>query len=367
MKLITQKQNIEKRVRSVLITCLGCLCALMLILLVLAWTRPGIVEEKISSYSYNHKAEVDYSVSLNSNPIYSEDRLGKGQYYLTPFVRRIDTTFTYQFNGDIDADIKGDYQVTAYLQGVQKELDKTLILWSKPYPLLAKETFQVNGKRVSLNKEIPIDLKPYNDFISRFFETYRIQTEVVLNIYWNVTVEAQTAKGPVKEKLMPVMTIPLNTKYFQITGELAPNKKGVLETTVIKPDPIYKIKVTIYGILAILFLSGLLFLRFRTESAPVDFLQQQLKKIRKEYGERLVTLDREFVWGNENIIPVKTFEDIVRVADELSKPIIYSNIQGEKSPAFCVLDEPRIFTYCLAVRTESASMGLPPDDLSLAT
>lgn len=333
---------------------LGCLALLMFVLLLLAWTSPGTVEEKIPFYTYSHKAEVDYRVLLNRNPITEEESLGKGQFYLTPFVRNINTYFNYRFSGDRDVDIQGEYEVIAYMQGIQRELDKIKIIWSKPYRLLSKQTFQVKDKGISLNKEIPINIKNYNDFISMFFEDYKIPTEAILVVCWDVKVKALTAQGEVNEQLTPSMTIPLNTKFFEITGDLEKTKEGVLEATITKPASVNKAKAISFGVLEVISLSGLALLRFRTTIRVVDPVQKQFRKILKNHGERLVALDKEIIVGWESLLPVKAFDDLIRIADELGKPVMYKyNPEEDPVPVFYVLNDPRIFTCRLAVSEEN--------------
>lgn len=350
------KLTMEKKLRSRLMIALACFGVLSLILLIFAWTSPGTIEENVPLYSYNHKAEVDYNVILRKNPITTEKSLGKGQFYLAPFIRHINTSFTYEFSGDKVADIKGEYDVIAYVQGIVKELDKIKIIWSKPYRLLSKQTFQSNDKQVSLTKEIPIDIKYYNDFVNKFFEDYKIPTQAILAVYWNVKVDAQTEQGPVQEELSPSITIPLNCSYFEISDDASKTNEGAIETTVTTKAPVNKTKLIIYSVLAIIFLTGFSVLYFRTGDSTINPIQKQLKKIMKEHGERIVSLDQELIITSESIVLVKAFDDLVRIADELGKPILLKyNQKEDEIPVFYVLNEPRIFTYYLFADQGSAT------------
>ncbi|KJS82646.1 MAG: hypothetical protein JM58_14310 [Peptococcaceae bacterium BICA1-8] len=350
------KFKIGKRLRYALMVVLSFFSVLMLVLLYLNWTSPGTVEEKVPLYTYNHKAKVDYRVNLNPNPITSEESMGEGLYYLTPFVKNIDTNFNYQFRGDNVADIKGDYEVTAYMQGIQRDLKSIIIIWSKPYPLSAKESFIAKDKEVQLNKEIPIDLKVYNDFVAEFLEEYNIGTEVILNVYWNIQIEAQTDNGKINEVLTPSITIPLNRNYFQIAEDLSKSSEGVIENTVITTLPVDETKLTVYGVLAFIFIIGIILIIFKTENTIVNPVKKQWKKIHKDHGERLVALENELSINSDSLLHVKTFEDIVKIADELGKPIMYrGNLEHDEEQVFYVLNEPRIFTYRLALLQQSTS------------
>lgn len=343
MNLKDKKLKMTKRLRTGVYIALGSLSILMLIMLILTWTKPGIKEDRIILYKYSHKAEVDYRVFLHRNPIFAEESLGKGQFYLTPFVNNIRTVLTYQFNGNRDTHIKGSYEVVAYMQGIQREMDNIKIIWSKTYTLLENQNFETIGKGVAIKKEIPLELKPYNDFVGRFFEDYKIQTEVVLNIYWKIRIEAETDKDPIKEQLVPVMTIPLNTKYFQISGEHSNSKDGVVDVISTKPAPVNKTRAAVYLALTVILVSGLLFVRYRTECIPVNIRKLQLMKIKKNYGDRLAELSNAPEVKDGRLLVLKSFEDLVRTADELNKPIMYL-IMEDKS-VFYVLDEPQLYIF----------------------
>ncbi|KJS22729.1 MAG: hypothetical protein VR72_04135 [Clostridiaceae bacterium BRH_c20a] len=353
---IKVKLRMAKMLRISLITVLGLFTVFVFVLLYQAWTSPGTVEEKVQIYSYKHKGEVDYRVNLHPNPITSEESLGKGQYYLTPFVKNINTSFKYQFLGDKVADITGEYEVTAYMQGIRRELDKIFIIWNKPYILSAKETFEAKDKEIALSKELPLDLKIYNDFVAKFFKDHEIQTEVILSLNWDVRINAQTENGMIQEQLTPSITIPLNTKYFQITEDLSKSKEGVIENTVITTLPVDETKLTVYGVLAFIFIIGIILIIFKTENTIVNPVKKQWKKIHKDHGERLVALENELSINSDSLLNVKTFEDIVKVADELGKPIMYrGNLEHDEEQVFYVLNEPRIFTYRLAFLQQSTS------------
>ena len=345
---IKVKLRMAKMLRISLITVLGLFTVFVFVLLYQAWTSPGTVEEKVQIYSYKHKGEVDYRVNLHPNPITSEESLGKGQYYLTPFVKNINTSFKYQFLGDKVADITGEYEVTAYMQGIRRELDKIFIIWNKPYILSAKETFEAKDKEIALSKELPLDLKIYNDFVAKFFKDHEIQTEVILSLNWDVRINAQTENGMIQEQLTPSITIPLNTKYFQITEDLSKSKEGVIENTVITTLPVDETKLTVYGLLAFIFVIGIIFIIFKTENTIVNPVKKQWKKIHKNHGERLVALEHVLSINSDSLLNVKTFEDIIKIADELGKPIMYrGNLEQDGEQVFYVLNEPRIFTYRL--------------------
>jgi len=67
----------------------------------------------------------------------------------------------------------------------------------------------------------------------------------------------------------------------------------------------------------------------------------------------LVELDTgsRLYFDSKDLLQVKSFEDMVRIADEISKPIVYhyDNSTATNIPVFYVLDDKKAFVYKLCV------------------
>lgn len=348
-----KKFKIHPKLRSGLLAILACLFFLMGFLIYRIYTIPSYITEKVPLYTYDSKADIDYRVNLLPNPIYKEESLDKGLFYLTPYVKNIAALMTYEFKGQRDFEYKGDYEAVALMQGIKRELDKVKVIWSKGYQLLPKTIIEGTGNTISLRQAVPINIKPYNDFIKKFMEDTKIATEVMLTILWKVNVEVQTDSGPVKEQLVPTMTMPLNTSYFEISGDLAKAKKGAIEKTVQKIVPPSKTKVAALGAVGgFSFLAALFLVFFTAPLESIDPLASRLKQIFKNHGERLVTMAPGAAVGQAQVIKLKSFDDLVKAADELGKPILYKYEAGsEYPPSFYVLADDHFLLFELTAES----------------
>lgn len=309
---------------------------------------PGTEEKKVPLFTYNQQAKVDYSVQLLPNSLYTVSSLESGKAYITNYLDFISTSFAYIYKGERDADIKGVYNVIARVEAIDIEGKDKKNVWQRDFILQPNTNFAAKDTNININKKIPIKLVDYQLFAKKIAEESKFAPgEVQLKVLWNVNLELQTDKGPVKETLAPTMIIPLDSNYFEIGGELTKEKKGAIEETKEVQKQVDKMSLITYSILTGLFAVLLIFLVFFTKGKALpDPLQKKVNEIFKKYGERIAYIDGKISPDPNHAVYVKTIADLVRVADELSRPIMYKQVvdYGE-IPAFYVLDENKVFIF----------------------
>lgn len=335
------------KTRVFLLTGISLGLVVMVIFLLGICLGQGIVENKVTKYQYWQKADLAYQVFLQPNLLYEEKVLGMGQIYPTNFVDQLKTTFTYEFSGDKKAEIKGNYSVVATVRGVQKEENKEKILWSKDFLLVPKTFFHSSEGTVKLRREVPLSLGTFNRFGEEVQKATEIVSNVILSLNYRIQLEAQNEEGLIKEEFTPSLSLPLCKKYFEISGDLTPEKAGSLEEVVQTKLPINGGKVAFLSLGVLLCILALVYLVRFVEVVSPNPWDKQIKQIFKKYGEKLVALEKEVpvVW--EIIITIKSVDDLVRLADELCKPIYYYRriIEGKESLSFYVFSDGKIFIY----------------------
>lgn len=317
--------SINKSLRIALIIISSVLILSMIYMLFITYNYQKYTKEKYPVYSYVDKAKVNYSVFLIPNEIIAEKSLNEGSTYITSLVDYIDTDLKYVFIGDGPGDIQGKYNVTAVLEGYIPDEKGAISLWKKSYIILPDTSFTGN-KEISVEKEIPINIKAYNDFLKTVAKTIDFSFYSKLTITWNILAEVKTDKGMIKEALEPTMEVPLSTKYFNISGKLTDGKKSAIEDTKVIISPLFKRKITVYWSAAGICALSLIFLLLFTASYTVtDPFEKKLRHIFKEHGIRMAALNSEIPDTNKSVIEVESIDDLVKIADEIGKPILYKN------------------------------------------
>jgi len=342
--------SINKKIRIVLIVVLIIAFCGASFLLYREANYPGFREEKVALYSYNNAANVDYRVYLKENELYNSIYLDEGKIYITEFVDYIDTIFKYEFKGDKAKDLRGSYNIIARVQGYNTgKNDNIVIIWERDFTLVPTTSFTINSERKAIEENLKITLGNYNNFVSRIIQASKVNCSASLNVIMNISIEGDTGVGYIEETIAPTLTIPLNTSMFEISGNTDIEQPGAIEETRQVQLPVNRKKINIYAIIVSVLLLALGYLKFFTVSKlDKDLYKKQLKSIFRKYGDRFVALKREIEAANGNIIQVNSMDDLVRVSDELSKPIMYKYSSDYKDiNSFYVVDEDEVYVFSL--------------------
>ncbi|MFZ5968815.1 MAG: DUF5305 domain-containing protein [Bacillota bacterium] len=361
------KRSINKHVRVSLIVSVVVVISILSFFLYEEINHPGFKEEKISLYSYNHRAQVNYRVYLKPNMLHSEESMGEGTTYISEFINYINTFFKYEFEGEEIADIQGDYQITTVVEGFTGEGEKYKTIWKKMYILQDTTPFQVEDKRILIQKEIPLNFNEYNNFVKKIIEDTKIGSPVKMTVFWDVNIAAKTDKGVIKEKIVPTMEIPLNRSYFEITGDLIQEKPGKIEKTEQVQLPVNNKVVIIYSCMISALAILLIFLIFFTEERKAtDPLKKTIKQILKKHGDRLVALNSEAAVTCDSLSEVNSMDDLVRIADEIGKPIMYRYSQNLKDISkFYVIDDANIYFFKLIEKIPEETLPEQKENMRL--
>lgn len=354
-----KKVSMPHRLKVFLLGLVSVVFIALLVSLLMSYLAPHTEEQEITNYQYFHKGDITYEVALRDNLLYENKVLGMNKVYPANYVDQVTAHFHYEYTGDKQATLSGQYQVVATVHGIQKENQVEKILWSKDFLLepetaFSDEVTEETG-RVKLQKTLKIPFRDFNTFAQQVQQETGILSGVVLTVKYLVKTQAETEYGVVNEELTPSLRLPLGMTYFEVAGELTQEKEGALTETVMRTVPVNNtlfIAMLIGMGLCLLLLWGLLFFVKGTKTDPY---QKLVKDIFKKYEERLVALEQELPTdktkddSNEQhmYIRVKSVDDLVRIADEISRPVYYSErgINEKKGYVFYVISGRRIFSY----------------------
>lgn len=286
-------------------------------------TNPGFKEENAVLFTGENNAEAGYNVFLKSNPLYDTLVLDKDNFVIKEFVDYIDTSFSYMYTGTEKARLTGDYEIIAMVECYTRENEEELIIWSKPYILSPRETFEkADADQYNINKNVSVHLDEYNNFATTISEVSKINASTRVTVYMNINIKAETEDGTVEEQLSPKIVIPLDTNYFRIRV-INDAKPMTIEEPVQTQLPVNNTLVYSLTGAALLFLLMTLSLLIFTEGTDPDSHEKMLNKIFKNHGDRLVALRGDVSAAWENEFEVSSIEDLVRISDDLEKPILY--------------------------------------------
>ncbi len=310
------KIELGKKVRVAILLLLMLLLAASLYNLYRVYREPTVVSKNLPVYSYEQRGQIDYQVQIRPNSIFNETTLGPGQTYYAKLVKSIDAVCSYRFTADAAAEMKADYRIVAVVEAPK--------MWRKEFILVPETAVQATGKTLVFSRPFAIDLESYNQFLKSVNEELGVNArEPRLVIRADIDLEARSAAGRVAEKLAPTMEIPLTSGEFRIVGNLTPQKSAALTRTVQIPDPDAqerRIKACIPPVALFLLLVVFSLVTAGRSSAGPDLVEV----VWRQHGDRMVRAGDDFSLPEDLItVSLSSLEDLVKVADEAGKPLIY--------------------------------------------
>lgn len=293
--------------------------------------------EEVPVFSHEHTATVDYQVYFHPNEFFPEVLSApSGLAYITLLTDYINTVFTYSFAASEEVEIMGDYEVVAVLNAAvmvgERDARERITVWEVREVLVPTTPFTANDQILEIEQQIPVILTKHAEFAELVRTELRFSPEVIdLSIIYNINVEAVSAHGTVSETLTPVMIFPVGGNVFSVDGRLTDSKEGMMTTSRIIDLPevpqMRQIAAITTGVLFFLFLLSV----FLTTAIPETLAEKKLLAIMKKYGERIVA-SRGLVpfASRENMMSMNSFEDLLKVADEVGQPILYEVAETDK-------------------------------------
>ncbi|ERI92103.1 hypothetical protein HMPREF1982_02643 [Clostridiales bacterium oral taxon 876 str. F0540] len=350
MKLI-----IDKKIRSGLLFVLSFLIIFICFLLFKGIKYPGFKEDKKLLYNYNNIANIDYKAILKPNTLYGDNAsLGDGSIIISEFLDSIKANFKYQFNGERSADIKGDYEIVALLEGTVGSDKDQKILWQKTFPISQKQSFELKDKSVAIEKEVQIKPEEYKAFAQSFASASKVDAQVKLSVVMNINLKAVTDKGVIDKKLSPTMIIPINSNYFEVTKKLGDNKPEAIQKTEKIQLPVSKRNIIFYSVILLILILALVYTILFVQGAENNNpKEKELQKIFKNHGDRMVALSDIVTFNSEYYYKVWSIEDLVKVSDEISRPVMYKfSTDVNEINEFYVCDDRAIYIFFVNKKIE---------------
>ena len=284
----------------------------------------------IERVPYTENGDFNYQVCLKTAICVPENTL-----YNSENISTIKLTFKYHAKYKKKIKYNKNYRITSSLNVYSK--DDHSILYQKDVDLVKGTTTFNNKYSYSITEIVTIDYIKYKELVNEYNNADK-QIEVIFYL----------DEGDESRKVSSLM-IPLSKDYFELNKHTTINAK---QTEKIKVN-IWDTYSLVYGLASSLLTIISLVLIYRTTSLVLKVTnnkseyEETVDNILKEYDSIIVVSQDgyEDIVGRE-IIKVDSFDELVKVKDNIDKPIIFSKINNVKCE-FIVEDEKLLYKYVL--------------------
>lgn len=316
---------------------------------VLYYTHALPIEKEIVNtiYNYENQGTFDYTATLKPNLIYNKTTLKPREGTIfKKITKQIDVNFTYIFTSSKTSNITIHYQT--YQQVITPK-------WMKEIAKTQEKMLNTTGTHmhVVINDISPINITSLDSLIQKISqETGLYITHYTLNLTVQIRIEANYDMGLISESFTPQLTMEFKSTASEgdviTVGDLTHIKTGrVTNTEKIHQPWVVTQRYVSYGLFSTS-LAGLAIASWAyVKTRPPKALKPEalIRDVTEPYEEIIVETTEE-PKGIEaaTTVTVKTLEDLIKIADILSKPVLQIR-KSQKALEFQVVDGSTRYKY----------------------
>lgn len=343
----------DKRIR-VRIIALASLIFFFIALLYTVYTAyqlPTYIERYDSRCDYEHAGDFQYIAHIKPNSIYDRSTIGPEETCFSKITDHLDIFFYYTFRSSLPAEVKGNYEIIAVVESPDQ--------WEKRFIIVPLTAFNSSGRAryTEFSCEFPLDISHYNSIVNEIGDEIGIHPDnPQLTIQANIHTIAKTDAGNINEFFSPSIATPLNKDIVEVNGDLHQNKTGstAKNERIYQPGVIFKRFYSLGAlVLCIIVLIGFTYTILTAEQEgrdrEVTKIEKDVTVAKKKYGDWIVDTEDIPARADDRVIPVDSLEDLIKVAEELGKPVIHKpSATPKEAHSYHVFDGATRYEYILA-------------------
>lgn len=305
-------------------------------------------EEVEKIYNFNDTLKTTYNVNISENP-YIEDSLEMGKVYVTEYLDSIDFGFLYNYNADKAGNIEYEYSAKGTLYATYMKNGEEQVILEKDEILIDTKNASTLNKDININEKVNVDISKYNEEVVNFEKDTNIDLNAIYIVKFEIKPKAIYNNQEEKHTLVSETKIEVGAKTTTIIGDFdIKNEGNIIAKKIVTQEP-KKINIIINFVLTIVSLVVFVYVFTSTKPARVlrNEYRRELNKILKLCQDKIVQVNTRFDTKGAKVIEVNDFSEIIKLSEELYKPILYYNLKEVEESWFYVISNTEIYRYIL--------------------
>lgn len=344
-----QKNKIRKATKY---TCI--VIAIVLILISLSSLTKNLSNENIKTrtkevYNYTNKFNYDYKVNLLDNKYMKNKEItDKTIVYVTDLIDTTDLNLNYEYKGSKSSNLNCKYSVIGKMQAVYTRNGEEQKIWEEEEVLLEEKTLDKNSDKISINEKINLNLRNKNKMLEEFKQNMGMTISAKYTVTLKVDVQTEVEEQVVNSNYDSQIQLDLAEKTTKIVGENFKEDSEYISKEY-KVNSAKNILIIIIDIILLAIAVSLLkyVSKFRTANRVRDEFRLELNRILKICQDKIVQIKNEPNDKLSDVVVVKDFGEIVKVSEELFKPILYYYDNKKDEAWFSVMSGNNVYRFIL--------------------
>ena len=305
---------------------------------------------------YTEQSSSNYEVHYKENMFFEEEWLPSGQSYVSALADEIRADFKYELNMDT-SNVAFDYSYELTAQLVVSDKTSGAHIYNPTDVIVPKTTKSVSGSdNFRIKESALIDFASYNTTATQFINVYGLKNAKAA-LYVTLKIDVLSASDEFEmnnENTHSVsMLIPLCEQNFSIetmTG-LPGGESKVLACKKDANQHLF-LGIAIFMAALALLLNGLLIaFAYLTKNEDVDYANK-VRKILNSYRSFIQRIDGEFDTAGYQLVPVKTFLELLSIRDTIQSPVLMCENLDETRSQFLIPTNTKIL-YLFEIKVDN--------------
>ena len=335
-------------------------------------TRNQPAEPAFSSvYEYTVNQSVNSTVEYADNSYFENGPTPDNTAYLSDLTESIKTKFFYEYKASDTQSLTYDYTVVATVRGVygiSGSEEETSNVWTKQFELVPRTEASTNEPTFAIEPEAEIPFNEYRSLVEELRTGLALPISTEAEVKLTLNVKGEYGGTAFTDHRESSVTVPLNTQIYQpVTKYDKTDTKQVVPTDAqegqarwTQVGTVAAIVLAVLGVLALVF-------GFRKQIFKTPY-ERELERIYRFHDGIIIRASRPARLDGKNIVPVRSFDDILNLEEELKAPIVATQM-SDTSTRFMIIRENVAYVYTLGksiIDDEAADEvdDLPPTHLT---
>ena len=343
-----RKQKIRKSIRTFYIILAISIIAFCSATIFNKTVNKDTYEKKEIILTYTNKLNATYDVDLIDNKFMNEKTLPMGKTYVTNLIDKINMNFDFLYEASNYTDLTYSYSIVGVLNGAYSKDGTAQKVWEKEYVLLEKTENKKSNNTISIRENIPIDVNKYNNEIYNFEQTLGMAITANLDVQLRVNIEGKINNTQINDNYVSNIVIELGEQTTEITGKLTDETGETLYSTTTDTEN-NTISIIVNSILIIVAFAWLKYISVNTTNLNTvrNNYKLELNRILKSCEDKVVKLSKNVELKGKEVIEVNDFGELIKLSEELYKPILYWNSNLKEESDFFVITNNVIYKFVL--------------------
>ena len=295
---------------------------------------------KVRYVKYEENSHVNYEVNLKNNSFYKEKTIEENNQYISELINTINAQFEHVISVERD-DL--NYNYTYYIEAraivSDKKTHKSVYEYNEN--LVSERMITSEGATSLISENVVIDYNKYNELISKFVQTYKLdETDNLLKINLVVKMNDSCDENSLKNVSDSITTLEIPLTQRTISIDVESNLVGDEDNVMlcIQPSSMNYIYVVISFILFIIgiYLSVKTILYIIKTRSAKSVYDKELKRILSNYRSYIQKVNSRFSFADYQTLKVDNFTDMLEIRDTTNQPILMIENSGKDSVYFVI-------------------------------